>query len=106
MQLSVCGIDKLKQSGCAIAGCSVLIVASSFCVVTTAMTDAAVTQLCVVVPTLSCALQDLDWFWEMIGEMGDEQRRELLCFWTSMSTVPAGMLHPTPYLSICLLLNI
>lgn len=44
----------------------------------------------------SCALQDLDWFWEMVGEMGDERRRELLCFWTSMSTVPAGMLHPTP----------
>ena len=43
----------------------------------------------------SCALQDLDWFWEMVGDMGDEQRRELLCFWTSMSTVPAGMLHPT-----------
>lgn len=45
-----------------------------------------------------CALQDLDWFWGMVGEMGDEQRRELLCFWTSMSTVPAGMLHTTAVL--------
>lgn len=34
----------------------------------------------------------------MVGEMGDEQRRELLCFWTSMSTVPAGTLHPTAVL--------
>ena len=43
-------------------------------------------------------LQDLNWFWGMVGEMGDEQRRELLCFWTSMSTVPAGTLHPTAVL--------
>ena len=56
-------------------------------------------------PIPSCALQDLDWFWEMIGEMGDEQRREVLCFWTSMSSVPAGVLHPTSFLTMCLLLN-
>ncbi|KAL0032905.1 hypothetical protein WJX77_005652 [Trebouxia sp. C0004] len=34
--------------------------------------------------------QELDWFWQMITDMDDDQRRQLLCFWTSTSTVPAG----------------
>ncbi|KAA6425607.1 MAG: E3 ubiquitin- ligase UPL5 [Trebouxia sp. A1-2] len=36
------------------------------------------------------AQQELDWFWQMVTDMDDDQRRQLLCFWTSMSTVPAG----------------
>ena len=35
-------------------------------------------------------LQDLEWFWQMVTDMDDTKRRQLLCFWTSMSTVPAG----------------
>lgn len=38
----------------------------------------------------SFAPQELDWFWQMVTDMDDDQRRQLLCFWTSMSTVPAG----------------
>ncbi len=45
---------------------------------------------CVVARTCVCAMQHLDWFWEMVEEWDDDQRRQLLCFWTSMSTVPAG----------------
>ena len=35
-------------------------------------------------------LQDLEWFWQMVTDMDDTKRRQLLSFWTSMSTVPAG----------------
>ena len=35
-------------------------------------------------------MQELDWFWQMVTDMDDDQRRQLLSFWTSTSTVPAG----------------
>lgn len=36
------------------------------------------------------AYQDFDWFWEMVHGMDEQRRRQLLSFWTSMSTLPAG----------------
>ena len=35
-------------------------------------------------------LQGVEWFWEMVEGMRQEQRRQLLRFWTALHTLPAG----------------
>ena len=43
-------------------------------------------------------LQVVDLFWEAVESMQEEQRRQLLQFWTSLSTLPAGGPLPRPAL--------
>lgn len=40
----------------------------------------------------SCERSDLQvsWFWKIVGKFSAEQKRELLCFWTSVKYLPPG----------------
>lgn len=39
-------------------------------------------------------LQGVEWFWEMVEEMTQDQQRQLLRFWTALHTLPAGQSSP------------